>query len=282
MFQQAQAEELSAASSTESRPLPHLLKLSERIYSGGEPRQEADFEQLAKLGVKTVVSVDGIKPDVVAARRHGLRYVHIPIGYDGIDQHASLSLTKLAREADGPFYIHCHHGLHRGPAAAAVACLAEGTADHNEAREILKRAGTSTAYQGLWKAVANYRVPPADAPLPELVEVAKIDSFTTAMANLGRAWEGLEACCDAGWQTPPAHPDLQPQYQTLLVKEAFIESLRSLDKSAGQDLRKQLAAAEQSAQKLELALSAGNTAEVKEQYETLSRSCVDCHARHGD
>ncbi|MEQ8210477.1 MAG: hypothetical protein RH917_11660 [Lacipirellulaceae bacterium] len=280
--QVAQREEELTATKARKSQLPHLLKHSDRIYCGGEPRNEADFEQLAKLGVKTVVSVDGIKPDVAAARRHGLRYVHIPIGYDGIDEHAGLSLAKLVRETEGPLYIHCHHGLHRGPAAAAVASLAAGTTDHKAALDFLERAGTSKDYLGLWKAVENYHAPPTDAPLPELVEVAKIDSFTTDMANLGRAWEGLEACRDANWQTSPNHPDLQPLHQALLVKEALVESRRGLEKDASQNFRDQLAAAEKAARQLELALSARNITEVVEQYETLSRSCVDCHERHRD
>lgn len=280
--QVAQGEEELPASDAKEAQLPHLLKLSDQIFSGGEPRDEADFRQLAKLGVKTIVSVDGIKPDVDAARRYELRYVHIPIGYDGIDEHARLSLAKLVREAEGPFYIHCHHGLHRGPAAAAVACMADGTADRREAREILERAGTSKSYQGLWKAVENYHAPPTDAALPELVEVAKIDTFTTAMANLGRAWEGLEACRDANWQTSPNHPDLQPVHQALLVKEALVESRRGLKKFADQDFREQLAAAEKAARELELALTVGNRAEVAQQYERLSRSCTNCHGKFRD
>jgi len=63
-----------------SRPNPadyphvhNLLQLSERIYSGGEPEGNAAFAELAKLGVTVVVSVDGTRPNLAAARRHGIR-----------------------------------------------------------------------------------------------------------------------------------------------------------------------------------------------------------------
>src|SRR5262245_48501413 len=61
--------------------LENLICVSERIYSGGQPQGEQAFQSLARLGVKTVVSVDGARPDVDAAHRNGLRYVHVPIGY---------------------------------------------------------------------------------------------------------------------------------------------------------------------------------------------------------
>ena len=84
--------------------LQNLLQVSRRIFSGGEPNGDEAFASLARLGVRTVVSVDGVKPDVEATRKHGLRYVHIPIGYDGVEKKAGLSLARLVRDADGPFF----------------------------------------------------------------------------------------------------------------------------------------------------------------------------------
>src|SRR5690606_24259899 len=75
--------------------LHNLLQVSSRIFSGGEPVGEAAFEQLEKLGVRTIVSVDGARPNIDAARRHGLRYVHIPISYDGISADAGKALARL-------------------------------------------------------------------------------------------------------------------------------------------------------------------------------------------
>ena len=33
---------------------------------------------------------------------------------------ASRHLARAARTLPGPIFVHCHHGMHRGPAAAAV------------------------------------------------------------------------------------------------------------------------------------------------------------------
>ncbi|MEM7262874.1 MAG: hypothetical protein AAF488_12855, partial [Planctomycetota bacterium] len=90
------------------------------LYSGGEPAGEVAFAALARLGVRTVVSVDAALPNADLARRYGLETVHIPIGYDGVHADAALALTAVARTRPGPYFVHCHHGVHRGPAAVAI------------------------------------------------------------------------------------------------------------------------------------------------------------------
>ena len=166
--------------------LRRLIRVSDRIYSGAEPAGDAGFESLCKLGVRIVVSVDGARPDVEAARKYGLRYVHIPIAYSGIPAQAKAQLARVMEEA-GPIYFHCHHGQHRGPAAAAAACIASGEADGESAKAILHKAGTSEKYAGLWRDVAQYQPPAPGATLPVLQDTAEVPSMAAAMSGIGRA-----------------------------------------------------------------------------------------------
>ena len=265
---------------TPSPLLDNLLKITDRVYCGGEPQNQDAFAQLAALGIKTVVSVDGAQPDIEEAHRHGLRYVHIPIGYDGIHENAGLSLARLVRDADGPFYIHCHHGRHRGPTAAAVACIAAGELDQKSALDVLQRAGTSKDYGGLWRAVETYRVPPNDAELPKLVEVAEISSFLAAMAHIDRAYDNLKLCRDAGWVTPSNHPDLVPHQQALLLKEGFRESRRNLSDGFGPPIAHWIADAENIAQNVEDALAANDQHTAAKEFRVLAQSCTRCHERY--
>src|SRR5687767_5738878 len=53
--------------------LPNVRRLSEKLYSGGVPAGSEGFQALRRLGIRTVVSVDGMKPEVELARRHGMR-----------------------------------------------------------------------------------------------------------------------------------------------------------------------------------------------------------------
>src|SRR4051794_39790224 len=82
--------------------LHNAFRISGRVYSGSSPDGEGGFAALAALGIKTVLSVDGARPDVEAARRHGLRYVHLPFGYDGIPRDRVVALAKAAATLPGP------------------------------------------------------------------------------------------------------------------------------------------------------------------------------------
>ena len=215
-------------SSQDYPALHNLLAVFPRIYSGGEPDGDAAFEALRKLGVKTIVSVDGARPDVARARKYGLRYVHIPIGYDGLPAKAAAALTRVVREAKAPIYVHCHHGKHRGPAAAAVACIASGDTDGARALKILEQAGTGKEYRGLWRDVAAFRPLPPQAKLPALEEAADVETLTAAMAEIDRAFDELKRSRRAGWGVPAEHPDLVPAAQATLLREQFHESARLL------------------------------------------------------
>src|SRR5688500_9378986 len=58
--------------------------ITPRIARGSAPDTEQDFAILYKMGVKVIVSVDGARPKVELARKFGMRYVHVPIGYGGL------------------------------------------------------------------------------------------------------------------------------------------------------------------------------------------------------
>lgn len=259
--------------------LHNLMQVTGRLYSGGEPKDEEAFAELAALGVRTVVSVDGARPDVDAAQRHGLRYVHIPIGYDGVSEEAGMMLTRLVRDADGPFYLHCHHGVHRGPAAAAIACVADGAADGNGALAILQKAGTSRDYAGLWRDVEGFSPPAAGAALPELVSVAEVGSLAAAMAQIDRAADNLKLCQEADWQTPPDHPDVAPAREALLVKEGFRETARQLAEVNDYDepFLNWMREAEQAATALETALGSDGNSTARATFATLQNQCKRCH-----
>lgn len=257
--------------------LHNLLQITDTIYSGGEPHGEESFKALRALGVTTIVSVDGATPDLELARKYDLRYVHIPIGYDGIDEHAGASFARLAWDVDGPMYVHCHHGKHRGPAAAAVACIAAGELDGPAALAILEAAGTSRDYSGLWRDVENYEAPPAGSELPELVEVAQVDSLAAAMAKLDRHWDNLKRCRKNNWTTPEGHPDLVPAQEALLVFEALRESARHLGKDYDAQFAAWLRGSETLADDLHQGLKTERNPELEARFEALQNSCNQCH-----
>jgi protein tyrosine phosphatase (PTP) superfamily phosphohydrolase (DUF442 family) len=267
---------------TEEQPgLHNVIEVADGLLSGSEPEGAEGFSSLAKLGVKTVISVDGARPAVDVAHAHGLRYIHVPIGYDGVPKPAVAALARAAREAEGPIYVHCHHGKHRGPAAAAVACIAARSVSGKDALKILELAGTGKEYPGLWRDVAACTAPSLEETAPDLVEIAEVDSLTAAMAGVDRHWDNMKLCRDAGWTTPPDHPDLTPAQAALLLREAFHEAKRTIpaDRFDGQ-FREWLADAESLASQIEDDLKAPKSAEATRSFDLLDQTCKRCHAKY--
>jgi len=268
--------------------LHNVFQLTPRVLSGSQPEGEAAFAWLAAQGVRTIVSVDGARPDVDAARRHGLRYVHLPVGYDGVPTNRVAELARLATTLPGPFYVHCHHGKHRGPTAAAVLCQASADWSVAEAEAFLKQAGTSPDYPGLYRSVQEYRVPDTKtlATLTNIFpEIAASGGLVPTMVAMDAMVDRLRACQQAGWRAPAALPDVSPAHEALQLWEQLRELPRSeWVKPKPAAFGELLTASERAAEELhgqlhETQTASGGTAELDARFRRVSETCSACHAR---
>lgn len=278
----------------DAKHLPNPVQVHPKVISGGLPQGDEAFEELQSLGVKTVISVDGMKPDVQTAAKYGLRYVHLPHGYDGVPNQRVKQLAKAVRELDGPIYIHCHHGKHRSPAAASVACVAAGLIPASQSLAILELAGTSPNYRGLYESARHAQ--PLEAALLDQLELdfpesAEVPPMAEAMVALGRTHDHLKLIAKAGWLSPSDHPDLDPAHEALLMREHFTELLRTdYVQEEPEEFRRYLRESEQAAEELEEALrvwtanstdlaspEAANLAAAK-----ISANCQACHEKFRD
>lgn len=270
---------VAAPVALERDSLHRLLQLSPEIYSGAQPKGAAAFSALQELGIRTVISVDGAPPDLFGASMVGLRYIHVPIGYDGIDPAQAASFAALMEEAEGPFYFHCHHGRQRGPAAAAIALRASTGCDAEAGLEVLRSAGTSKDYPGLWRDVAGWSALRPDQSAPDLVEAAKVAPFTESMAELDRTWDRIKELRRADWQ------GIDGVESTMHVESALL--LQQLQDCAGQlpvehlqeaKLLRGMEEVVAYAEQLHSAAFAGDVDLMEESFSDLRASCKDCHA----
>lgn len=206
-----------------SELLPNAYWVHKDLLSGGLPHGPDAFEELRRLGIKTIISVDGIKPDIDSAKRLGIRYVHLPHGYDGIAKKRLLEITKAIRDFDKPIYLHCHHGKHRGPTAAAAACISAGWLPPDSAMIILKTAGTNPAFKGLIETATN-AIPLDPKALDELrvefVQVAELPPIIEAMVAVDEVFDRLQVNQKQGWSQ-------SGRADALLLKEHFMELHRA-------------------------------------------------------
>lgn len=265
----------------ESDNLAHLLDLGSQLYSGSMPPSAEAFAELAALGVKTVVNVDSASPAVEWAEAVGLTYVHIPVGYDGIPEEAVLALERVIRDSAKPIYFHCHHGKHRGPAAAAIALRAASDCTPEAAAAVLAAAGTSEDYKGLWRDVAAWQPAAEGVILPELVSVAKVADFPAAMAKLDRTWDRVKLMRKAGWKTPADHPDLVLAQETLILTQLLRDSssLLSAEHQEDREFQRQMEASTELANDLHQATRQPemDLDLLDEHYLDLASSCKNCH-----
>ncbi len=273
--------------------LHNVYRVTDKLLSGSSPEGDEGFRALQQLGVRTIISVDGVRPDIELARKHCLRYVHLPISYDGVSAEQGQKIARAVRDLPGLLYIHCHHGKHRGPAAAAVArlCL-DGSCPAASAVAWLRRAGTDPHYTGLYDTVEHFRRPTPnelDQVSADFPEVAAVPALAQMMVAVDATWDRLKQVRSAGWKVPPGHADLDPPHEALQLREHYREAARLPDvKQQPEQFRVWLLEAEQAAKELETALRVEKDGQplnkdiVERAFRLSAEGCTRCHGKYRD
>jgi len=293
-YEAAARVELPATPPGELPGLHNIYALGERILSGSEPAGDEAFAELARRGVRTILSVDSKVPDAAAGARFGLRYVHVPIQYRGFTRDELLAIAKTFRELDGPFYVHCYHGKHRGPAAAAVGrVVLDGVPREQALAEMRQWCSTAATYEGLYADVATAAIPTAAETRAYAFDFAPAHTFTglrAVMIELARKWDLVKAAASRGWTTDPAHPDVEPLQEATQVHQLF-EAIAGLDEVAARpaDFQTWLRKGRAGAEGLVRALSSCTQEEIGQEpwraaadtaYRAVGASCTSCHGAY--
>lgn len=270
--------------------LQNVVAYHEDFISGSAPEGDDGFETLAGMGVRTIISVDGAAPSVEKARTFGLRYIHLPIGYNGFDEERKLELVRATRDAiaNGPVYIHCHHGKHRSAGAAAAIAVSLGWLSPDSAIARMHISGTAPDYKGLFACAADSEVIASsaiDAVVADFPEVSQPKGFVKGMVEIDEIAERLKGIEQAGWMTPANHPDLVPVVEAGRLADLF-RFLAAGDRVARESggFASRLNESQKLAQRLEDMLIDGSrsTAHLSEQFGSLNASCNACHAEYRD
>lgn len=282
---------LPAVDATKAADLPHLenvVAYGEGLYSGAAPEGPESFDTIRAMGVTTIISVDGAAPDVESAKALGLRYIHLPIGYNGMTTERQLEIAKAIDQAEGPVYLHCHHGKHRSAGAAGAAAVSLGILSNLEAEQRMKVSGASLGYTGLYACVANAK--PATkkdfkAVRNDFPEVWKTRGMVSAMVEIQHAYDHLLAIEKAGWKVPAESPDLVPAAEAGHLADLLRNIQDDADtKAHPQQFTQWLLASSEDTEALEAALVAGNTPpdKLSELLKLVAQSCKDCHISYRD
>jgi protein tyrosine phosphatase (PTP) superfamily phosphohydrolase (DUF442 family) len=287
---------LPEASPTETPGLHNVYELSDDIISGAEPEGPEALATIASWGVKTILSVDGKVPDAETAAALGMRYVHVPIQYSGIDRDELLRIAKTFRELEGPFYVHCYHGKHRGPAAAAVGrVVLDGVPRDRAIAEMRQWCATASKYEGLYATVAQADLPTSEESAAYDFDFSPAHSFgglRAGMTELARKWDLVKAAKARGWEVDPEHPDVEPLQEVTQLHQLF-EAMAALDevRAYPDDFRAWLDEGRGGSEALVRALTESSMDDAHEvqwraaadtAHARVSNSCADCHAVYRD
>ncbi len=229
--------QLPTASAEEGPGLHNVYHLSDSIISGSEPAGRAAFEELAAMGVKTILSVDGAVPDAETAGELGMRYVHVPIQYKDISPDEMIRIAKSFRELQGPFYVHCFHGRHRGPAGAAVGrVVLDGLSRDRAIAEMRQYSGTSSKYEGLYRVIASGYIPGAEESAEydyEFESCHTPEGMVGVMVILSRAHDNIALLSERAWEPDSEHPDLDALNEAVQLRDAYAVAVDLPEVQAG-------------------------------------------------
>jgi protein tyrosine phosphatase (PTP) superfamily phosphohydrolase (DUF442 family)/cytochrome c556 len=272
--------------------LHNVVAYGEDFVSGSVPEGDEGFESLKALGIVTIISVDGAEPDVAKAKALGMRYVHLPIGYNGFDDTRKAELVRAVRDLPKPIYLHCHHGKHRSAGAAGTVAVSLGWLPNEVAVARMKVSGTAPNYTGLYSCTQKASLMQAaaiDAASNAFPEVARTNGMVKSMVEIDEVVEHLKLIEKAGWKAPADHPDLVPAAEA----GRLADLLRNLGsdpdtKAKPADFATLLAKNAAEAQSLEDLLVAASptapldVAKATAAFKTVNASCKECHKAHRD
>jgi len=272
---------------TDFSGIHNVVAFGPDLYSGSAPEGDAGFDTLANLGIRTIISVDGATTEVEEAEERGIRYVHFPVSYSGIDEERRLEIARAVRDLPGPVYLHCHHGKHRSAAASAAAAVMLGRLDNDTALARMKISKAAPSYKGLYlcatetRRLSDAEISKAPNDFPSRW---KTSGMVDSMVAIEDANDQLEAIEKAEWSVPKDHPDLVPcavagNLENLL--RGLLTDPETLAKP--QEFRDMLKTSADAAQIVEDGINDRvPAAEMTERMKRLAQSCKTCHVKYRD
>ncbi len=117
-------------------------KVDDTYYRGSQP-ERGDYDDLAALGVKTVIDLqrDGESKERAAVERAGMTYVKIPLTTSERPPEPAVRqfLSIVNDPAKQPVYVHCAGGQHRTGVMTAVYRMTKYGWDEDKAYDEMKQ-----------------------------------------------------------------------------------------------------------------------------------------------
>lgn len=180
-----------------TKQLPNFHQVNQGLYRGAQPRQ-GGFQQLATLGIKTVLNLrtadERERAEAVEARAAGLAYFNIAM--EGLDRptHEQMerALEIINDTANQPVFLHCKRGADRTGMVIAIYRITRDGWSVEQALREAKRYGMSFFQFRMKDYIKDYGRNRAARPMgdnrrPRTDESESVENSVAALPFLLRA-----------------------------------------------------------------------------------------------
>jgi protein tyrosine phosphatase (PTP) superfamily phosphohydrolase (DUF442 family) len=167
--------------------LGNFQKVDEHVYRGAQPTDRG-FQELAKLGIRTVVDLQeggsrsAAEEKIVKAA--GMQYISVPM--KGMETPSNESVRKvlalLEDTTTGPVFVHCHRGADRTGGVIACYRIEHDHWQNDRALTEARSMGMSWFQLAIQHYVQNYQPKLINAAAPSSLEAAAPAPATAALA----------------------------------------------------------------------------------------------------
>lgn len=266
--------------------VPRAVRFNELVLAGNAPPSGEGFEQLAREGVRTLVSIDHPAPDAASAADAGIRTVHLPVRHGRANAFEVLQVVRAASFLSGGYYIHAGPGEDRvWPVAVVVAGWIERQGPARR-RFLLAQLGVPNTRADLdWDVTESglfddrelvRSLPPYFPPASNRVELVAF------MRDVAESFDRLRDAAGNGWQPPPEHPEMTAQFDAGALRESFANWESIAWPGEGRQFADGFARTAALAGELRAALESGDGQASDRAWESLRMSCLECHVAHRD
>jgi protein tyrosine/serine phosphatase len=134
--------------------VPNLHRITPTLYRSEQPTP-LGFENLEKLGIRTVINLRAFNSDDDEVRGTSLRTERVRILTWKIDDAQVIDVMRMLRNTEnGPFLIHCQHGADRTGLMSAMYRVLEQGWSVDDALAELRDGGYG--YHAVWKNILRY------------------------------------------------------------------------------------------------------------------------------
>ncbi len=152
----------------EAPGVPNFHQVNQNVYRGGQPNAEG-FQNLAKLGVKTVIDLrredeHSSRAEAQVVQSAGMKYINFPL-YGVVappDAVVSKVMALLDSKDAGPVFVHCKRGADRTGTIIAAYRMSHDHWDNQKALKEAKSLGMSWTQIGMKHYINDYQ-PVVDA-----------------------------------------------------------------------------------------------------------------------